>query len=50
MTASADRIPDPLLGEGEDEFDQTLRPRKLAEFVGQEAIKEQLSIFLEAAR
>jgi len=50
MTASADRIPDPLLAEGEDEFDQTLRPRKLAEFVGQEAVKEQLSIFLAAAR
>src|SRR2546421_12661566 len=50
MSAPADRIPDPMLGEGEDEFDQTLRPRKLPEFVGQEAVKEQLSIFLAAAR
>ena len=44
------RIPDSLLAPGEEELDRTLRPRRLAEFVGQEAIKEQLSIFLEAAR
>jgi holliday junction DNA helicase RuvB len=50
MSVPADRIPDPILAEGEDEFDQTLRPRKLSEFVGQEAVKEQLSIFLAAAR
>src|SRR5260221_10728012 len=50
MSAPADRIPDPVLAEGEDELDQTLRPRKLSEFVGQEAVKEQLSIFLAAAR
>src|SRR3954452_1711457 len=50
MSAPADRIPDPLLAPGEEELDQTLRPRRLAEFVGQEAVKEQLSIFLAAAR
>ena len=43
-------MPDPLLAPGEEELDRTLRPRRLAEFVGQEAVKEQLSIFLEAAR
>ena len=50
MTAQAGRIPDPLLDGGEEEFDRSLRPRRLAEFVGQEAVKEQLSIFMEAAR
>src|SRR3954449_12343236 len=50
MSAPADRIPDPLLAPGEEELDQTLRPRRLSEFVGQEQIKEQLAIFLEAAR
>src|SRR5438309_181744 len=50
VSAQADRIPDPLLAPGEEELDQTLRPRRLAEFVGQEAVKEQLSIFLAAAR
>src|SRR3954452_13082343 len=50
MSAPADRIPDPLLAPGEEELDQTLRPRRLSEFVGQEPVKEQLSIFLAAAR
>ncbi len=34
----------------EEQFDRTLRPRTLDEYVGQEAIKEQLHILLEAAR
>jgi holliday junction DNA helicase RuvB len=40
----------PALQEGEKEFDQTLRPRRLDEFVGQERIKNQLAIALEAAK
>jgi len=34
----------------EDELDLSLRPRRLDEFVGQERIKEQLAIALEATR
>jgi len=34
----------------EEELDRSLRPRRLQDFVGQERIKEQLSIALEAAR
>src|SRR3989440_11471302 len=34
----------------EDQLDQSLRPRSLDEYVGQEAVREQLSIQLEAAR
>src|SRR5437660_11698970 len=34
----------------EDQFDQSLRPRSLDEYVGQEAVREQLSIQLEAAQ
>jgi holliday junction DNA helicase RuvB len=34
----------------EDELDRSLRPRRMDEFVGQERIKEQLSIALEATR
>jgi Holliday junction DNA helicase RuvB len=45
-----ERIPDAFLAPGEEEFDRSLRPRSLAEFVGQEAVKEQLGIFMEAAR
>ncbi|HEX2111648.1 MAG TPA: Holliday junction branch migration DNA helicase RuvB [Gaiellaceae bacterium] len=34
----------------DDELDRSLRPRRLAEFIGQERVKEQLSIALEAAK
>src|SRR5690348_12710561 len=34
----------------EDELDRSLRPRRLEDFVGQEALKDQLSVSLEAAR
>ena len=41
----------PVLREGdEEEVEQTLRPRQLGDFVGQERVKEQLEIALEAAR
>jgi Holliday junction DNA helicase RuvB len=34
----------------EEALDRALRPRRLAEYVGQEKIREQLAIFIEAAR
>jgi Holliday junction DNA helicase RuvB len=34
----------------EEELEQTLRPRRLDEFVGQERVKEQLAIALDAAK
>ena len=34
----------------ESGFEETLRPRSLAEFVGQTRIRENLDVFLEAAR
>jgi Holliday junction DNA helicase RuvB len=40
----------PALQVDEEELDRSLRPRRLQDFVGQERIKEQLSIALEAAR
>jgi Holliday junction DNA helicase RuvB len=40
----------PVLGEGDEEVEQTLRPRRLDDFVGQERIREQLQIALDAAR
>jgi holliday junction DNA helicase RuvB len=40
----------PALREGDEEVEQTLRPRRLADFVGQERTKEQLEIALAAAR
>jgi len=45
-----DRITDPEDRPGEDEQDRALRPRSLGTFVGQEAARQKLGIFLEAAR
>jgi holliday junction DNA helicase RuvB len=40
----------PVVHDEEDELERSLRPRRMDEFVGQERIKEQLSIALEATR
>lgn len=49
MSAEA-RFSDPAPRTGEHEWDRSLRPRSLDEFVGQPALIEQLRVFLEAAR
>ncbi len=36
--------------ENEEEIEQTLRPRRLAEYIGQERLKERVQIMLEAAK
>ena len=36
----------PALGDDEEEVEQTLRPRRLDEFVGQARVKEKLAIAL----
>ena len=43
-------IIDPEQLSDEDRFEYSLRPKTLAEYVGQEKIKENLSIFMEAAK
>ncbi|HEY2778049.1 MAG TPA: Holliday junction branch migration DNA helicase RuvB [Gaiellaceae bacterium] len=40
----------PVLDDSEEELERSLRPRVLADFVGQERVKEQLKIALEAAQ
>jgi holliday junction DNA helicase RuvB len=40
----------PVVATEEEELEQTLRPRRLDEFVGQERLKEQLAIALDAAK
>jgi Holliday junction DNA helicase RuvB len=40
----------PVLADAEEELERSLRPRTLSDFVGQERVKEQLSIALEAAQ
>ena len=49
MSETETRLLAPALRGEEDDFDRSLRPRKLDEFVGQERIKEQLEVALTAA-
>jgi holliday junction DNA helicase RuvB len=45
-----ERVTAATVAPDDDELDRSLRPRRLAEFIGQERVKEQLSIALEAAK
>jgi len=45
-----ERLLDPEAREDEQEFDITLRPRWISEFIGQDRIREHLEIFIAAAR
>jgi len=46
----AERITSPQVSTEEQELDLTLRPIRFEEFVGQEKVKENLNIFIQAAR
>ena len=43
------RIHTPGVLDGEDDLDRSLRPRSLDEFVGQDGIREQLGVSVQAA-
>jgi Holliday junction DNA helicase RuvB len=45
-----ERISTPILQEEESGFELVLRPQKMTEFVGQNRIKENLGIFIQAAK
>jgi len=49
VSASPD-VMTPVVAVEEEELEQTLRPRRLGEFVGQTRIKDQVAIALEAAK
>jgi holliday junction DNA helicase RuvB len=50
-TPGVERLQTPEVeGGAEEELDRTLRPQLLTDFVGQEQVKAQLSVFIEAAR
>src|SRR5205823_341645 len=49
-TPGAERLHEPGVLTAEEEFDRSLRPKRLEDFVGQGAVKEQLGIFIQAAR
>jgi Holliday junction DNA helicase RuvB len=47
---SPDRVISPERLNGEDAWDDTLRPQRLKDFIGQERVKENLKVFISAAR
>jgi holliday junction DNA helicase RuvB len=49
-TPGAERIHEPGVLSAEEELDRSLRPKRLSDFVGQPAVKEQLTVFIEAAK
>jgi Holliday junction DNA helicase RuvB len=49
-TPGVDRIQAAPALATDDELDRSLRPRRLEDFVGQRAVKDQLAVFIEAAR
>ena len=50
MTQDAERIVSPAAGREEEAVERAIRPRRFAEYVGQPKVKQQLGIFVEAAR
>jgi Holliday junction DNA helicase RuvB len=44
------RVVTPLAGRDDEAFDRAVRPRRLAEYIGQPRVKTQLEIFITAAR
>ena len=50
MVDSDDRLVSPADMASDKAMDISLRPRTMDEYIGQEAMREKLSIFLEAAR
>jgi holliday junction DNA helicase RuvB len=50
MSAAEERVTAAVLAPEDDDLERSLRPKRLEDFVGQERVKEQLSIALEAAK
>ena len=50
MAIEPDRFVSPVEDSGDVNFDRALRPTQLSEYIGQSVVKEQMSIFIEAAR
>ena len=50
MSAAETQFLAPTVRPDEDELERSLRPRRLEDFIGQERVKDQIAIALEAAR
>ena len=49
-TPGVERVQAPQAEPADEDFERSLRPRRLDDFVGQPAVKEQLAVFIEAAK
>ena len=50
MSIEPDRFFSPTKDSNDARFDRALRPQELSDYIGQQAVKEQMQIFIEAAR
>ncbi len=50
MSIEPDRFSSPAKDNSDARFDRALRPQELSDYIGQHAVKEQMQIFIEAAR
>jgi Holliday junction DNA helicase RuvB len=50
MTDTADRLISPASAGDEEVVDRAIRPRRLQDYIGQQAMREQMGIFIQAAR
>jgi len=50
MSIEPDRFFSPATDNSDTGFDRALRPQELSDYIGQQAVKEQMQIFIEAAR
>lgn len=50
MTAEEPRLLSPIEREGDEKLDISLRPKRLSDYVGQERVKKNLAISIEAAK
>ena len=49
-TPDVERLGAAGVGEGDDDLDRSLRPTRLRDFIGQDSVKDQLGLFIEASR
>jgi holliday junction DNA helicase RuvB len=49
-TPGVERLHEPTVLPAEEELDSSLRPKRLEDFIGQPAVKDQLGVFIQAAR
>lgn len=50
MSGEIERLVGPKLGMDDENVDRAIRPRRLQDYVGQKAMREQMEIFIQAAR